>query len=53
MHLTKGQFLLLVAGEVGNFIAFKIIFEKIAKVDGHVLEGLFGNTTDANKAGKA
>ena len=51
--MTKGHYLLLIAALEGNFIAFKILFEKIAKVDGHVLEGLFCNTTDANKAGKA
>ena len=51
--MKKGHYLLSIAAEFGNFIAFKILFEKIAKVDGHVLNGLFDHTTDANKAGKA
>ena len=43
----------MTASEVGNFIAFEIIFKKIGNVDGHVLYQLFNGTTDANKAGKA
>ena len=50
--MTKGQLLLITATTVGNSIAFKILFEKIGKVDGHVLNQLFLETTDANKAGK-
>ena len=49
--MTKGHFLLYFACIYGNFVAFKILFEKIAKVDGHVFSGLFSNTTDAFKAG--
>jgi hypothetical protein len=51
--MKKGHLLLSVACEVGNFIAFEILFEKFAKVDGHVLSSLFNATTDANKVGKA
>ena len=52
MNVIKGYLLLKVAGSVGNFIAFKIIFEKFSKVDGNVFNALFCNITDANKAGK-
>ena len=52
--MSKGSFLLSDASYYGNFVAFKIFFAKGAKVDGHVLyNGVFKNTTDENKAGKA
>ena len=41
--MSKGHLLLRVAAEYGNFEAFKILFEKNAKVDGFVLGGLFDN----------
>ena len=51
--MSKGSFLLMRASLYGNFVAYKIFFAKGAKVDGHVLDGVFFNMTDKNKAGKA
>ena len=52
-RLTKGLLLLITASTVGNSIAFKILFEKIGKVDGQVLNQIFLGTTDVNIAGRA
>ena len=52
-EVTKGQLSLITATTAGNSIAFKILYEKIGKLDGYVLNQLFLGITDVNKAGRA